>query len=315
MCHSQCTLEPSSCQRTVSVVADLDENAINQAELWVKGVLNQRIFLKDEYHMSLVSIVTKLAAAGGAGLFARLSAQSQSAERRAGLERYWQDFEGLLESSLDQPEQTSLANDGWKGANDRVNVAVIGIHGMGQRHVTAFHELENVRVAALCDVDESLFEERVQKLYHDPGLPEPKIYTDLRRLYEDKDVDAVSLVTPNHWHTLGAIWAAQAGKHVTVEKPCCHTFHEGQKLVEAAARYDVIVQDGAEQRSNPCAQSMKRFLNGGGLGEVSLARLHGPGGGAEQVALKRLLVHLSRQKNKNVHYDREQHAAPRACRC
>ena len=86
-----------------------------------------------------------------------------------------------------------LANESWKGANDRVNVAVIGIHGMGQYHVTAFHELENVRVAALCDVDESLFEERVQKLYRDPGLLEPKIYTDLRRLYEDRDIDAVLL--------------------------------------------------------------------------------------------------------------------------
>jgi len=165
-----------------------------------------------------------------------------------------------------------LAGDGWKGANDRVNVAVIGIHGMGQHHVTAFHELENVRVAALCDVDEGLFAERVQKLYRDPGLPEPKIYTDLRRLYEDEDVDAVSIVTPNHWHTLAVIWAAQAGKHVTVEKPCCHTFHEGRKLVEAAAHYDVIVQDGAEQRSNPCAQSMRTFLDAGGLGEVYLAR-------------------------------------------
>jgi predicted dehydrogenase len=165
-----------------------------------------------------------------------------------------------------------LAGEGWKGANDRVNVAVVGIHGMGQYHTTAFHELDNVRVAALCDVDESLFEERVQKLYRDPGLPEPKTYTDLRRLYEDKDIDAVSIVTPNHWHTLAALWAAQAGKHVTVEKPCCHTFHEGQKLVEAAARYDVVIQDGAEQRSNPCAQTLRSFLEAGGLGDVYLAR-------------------------------------------
>ncbi len=165
-----------------------------------------------------------------------------------------------------------LAGEGWMGANDRVNVAVIGIRGMGQYHISSFHELPNVRVAALCDVDENLFAERVQKHFTDVGLPEPRIYVDLRRLFEDPDIDAVSIVTPNHWHTPAAIWAMQAGKHVTVEKPCCHTFHEGRALVEAAARYDVVVQDGAEQRSNPCARSMKRFLDGGGLGDLYLAR-------------------------------------------
>jgi predicted dehydrogenase len=82
----------------------------------------------------------------------------------------------------------------------------------------------------------------------------------------------VSITVPNHWHTLAAIWAIQAGKHVSVEKPCCHNFHEGLKLIEAAGKYKVIVQDGAEQRSNPCAQSMAEFLHGGRMGEVYLAK-------------------------------------------
>ena len=106
---------------------------------------------------------------------------------------------------------------------------------------------------ALCDVDSNLFDDRVKKHFTEKSLPKPKLYTDLRKLYEDKDVDAVSVVTPNHWHALASIWAIQAGKHVSVEKPCCHNFFEGQKLVEAAEKYKVIVQDGAEQRSNPCA--------------------------------------------------------------
>ncbi len=163
-------------------------------------------------------------------------------------------------------------NHKWQGANDRINVAVIGIRGMGQNHIKSYQRLDNVRVAALCDVDENLFPERIQKHFIDKGLEKPKIYTDLRRLYEDKDIDAVSIVTPNHWHALAAIWAIQAGKHVSVEKPCCHNIYEGQKLVEAAEKYDVIVQDGAEQRSNPCAVTMADYLNSGQLGEVYMAK-------------------------------------------
>ncbi|VAX14957.1 NADH-dependent dehydrogenase [hydrothermal vent metagenome] len=160
----------------------------------------------------------------------------------------------------------------WAGANDRINVAVIGIKGQGKAHIKAYQELENVNVVALCDVDENLFPERVQKYFVDKNLPKPKQYWDIRKLLEDKDIDAISITTPNHWHTLIAIWAMQAGKHVSVEKPCCHNIFEGQQLVNAAKKYGLIVQDGAEQRSNPCAQSMAKFLHRGGLGEVYLAK-------------------------------------------
>lgn len=166
---------------------------------------------------------------------------------------------------------TILANPGWKGANDRVNVAVIGIHGQGQSHIQSYSRLENVRVAALCDVDSNLFDEQIRNRFTNKGLSKPKIYTDLRKLYEDKDIDAVSIVTPNHWHALASIWALQAGKHVSVEKPCCYNFYEGWKLVEAAEKYKLIVQDG-EQRSNPCAKSMAEFLHSGKLGEVYMAK-------------------------------------------
>ncbi|MDD4191303.1 MAG: Gfo/Idh/MocA family oxidoreductase [Mangrovibacterium sp.] len=167
---------------------------------------------------------------------------------------------------------TILAGSGWKGANDRINIAVIGIRGMGQSHIQAYQKLENVEVRALCDVDKNLFPSRVKKHFTDKGLREPKLYQDLRKLYEDKDIDAVAVVTPNHWHALASIWAIQAGKHVTVEKPCCHNIYEGQKLVEAARKYQVIVQDGAEQRSNPCAISMAEYLHSGKLGEVYMAK-------------------------------------------
>ena len=160
----------------------------------------------------------------------------------------------------------------WAGANDRVRVAVIGVHGQGQSHIAEYNALPNVEVAALCDVDESQFAPVIKKHFADKGLKPPKTYTDLRKLYEDKEIDAVSVVTPNHWHALASIWAVQAGKHVSVEKPCCHNFFEGRKLVEAAKKYKVLVQDGAEQRSNPCAQTMAKFLHDGGLGEVYMAK-------------------------------------------
>ena len=105
-----------------------------------------------------------------------------------------------------------------------MRVAVIGTHGMGQTHIREFSALRNVEVAAICDVDENLFEEVIQKNFTGRGKPRPKTYTDLRKLYEDKEIDAVSVVTPNHWHALAGIWAMQAGKHVTIEKPVCHDF-------------------------------------------------------------------------------------------
>jgi len=174
---------------------------------------------------------------------------------------------GLAAGVTFLPDKTS-----WAGASDRVRVAVIGIRGMGQNHISSYLKLPNVDVAALCDVDENLFDERVKTHFTDKGRKRPRIYTDVRRLLEDKSIDAVSIVTPNHWHALAAIWSIQAGKHVSVEKPCCHNFFEGRQLVRAAKKYNVIVQDGAEQRSNECSQSMARFLHEGKLGEVYLAK-------------------------------------------
>lgn len=165
-----------------------------------------------------------------------------------------------------------FSNSNWKGANDRVNVAVIGIRGMGQSHIQEYQKLKNVEVTALCDVDENLFAERVKKHFTNKDLREPKLYRDMRKLFEDKSVDAVSIVTPNHWHALAGIWAIQAGKHASIEKPSCHTIEEGRKLVEAAKKYNVVVQDGAEQRSNPGAQSAMQYMRDGKLGEVYLAK-------------------------------------------
>ena len=107
------------------------------------------------------------------------------------------------------------------GANDRVRIAVAGIRGQGFTHIEGWSGEPNVEVAAVCDVDENVLGQRLADM-EKKGLPKPKTYTDIRKMLEDKSIDAVSIATPNHWHSLMGIWACQAGKDIYVEKPCSH---------------------------------------------------------------------------------------------
>ena len=136
------------------------------------------------------------------------------------------------------------------GANERVRVAVAGIAGRGQAHMRAYAEMDDAEVTWLVDPDSRLFASRsaiVQKLAGNT----PRCVQDFRRVLDDKTLDAVSIVTPDHWHALLAIWACQAGKDAHVEKPCSHNIAEGRKIVEAARKYDRIVQHGTQRRSDP----------------------------------------------------------------
>ena len=157
------------------------------------------------------------------------------------------------------------------GANDRVRVAICGVRGRGNDHIRGYSKVPNAEIAALCDVDETVLNERlgtVQSL----GLPRPKGYGDIRKLLEDKDIDAVSIATPNHWHSLIAIWAVQAGKDVYVEKPCSHNFFEGRQLVRAVKKYNRICQHGSQSRSNPGMIEAIQKVQNGTIGDVYLAR-------------------------------------------
>ena len=131
------------------------------------------------------------------------------------------------------------ASAGPLGANDAVRVAVIGVRGKGNHHLEMLRAITGVRVVALCDVDETILNRRAEELSAD-GIQVAK-HVDVRKLLESKDVDAVTIATPNHWHSLMAIWACQAGKDVYVEKPISHNVWEGRKVVEAAAKYNRIV--------------------------------------------------------------------------
>lgn len=157
------------------------------------------------------------------------------------------------------------------GANNRVRVAICGVHGRGADHLENYAKLPNVQIAALCDIDESVLAKRMAQM-ETMGLPKPTTFTDIRKLLEDKSIDAISIATPNHWHSLMAIWACQAGKDVYVEKPCSHNLWEGQQLVKASQRFNRIVQHGTQIRSASAAREMVQKMKDGMLGDVYMAR-------------------------------------------
>jgi predicted dehydrogenase len=131
-----------------------------------------------------------------------------------------------------------------KGSNDRLRVAILGVHGRGGSQIQQIMEISNksnVEIALLCDPDLVVLKERADEYEKKYGR---KVATlqDFRRALEDKSIDAVTIATPNHWHALMTIWACQAGKDVYVEKPGTHNVHEGRKMIEAAYKYNRIVQ-------------------------------------------------------------------------
>jgi len=158
-----------------------------------------------------------------------------------------------------------------RGAADRINVAIIGAGGRGRDHVAKLTVQPGCRVAAICDVNQAAAERGVAQAEAATGV-KPKTYSDMRRVFEDREIDAVSMATPNHWHALGTIWACQAGKDVYVEKPACHNPYEGGKMIEAARKYGRMVQVGSQSRSHPHKIEAIRLLHEGVIGRVYLAK-------------------------------------------
>jgi predicted dehydrogenase len=157
------------------------------------------------------------------------------------------------------------------GANDRVRVALCGVRGRGLDHLKNYSKLSNVEIAAVCDIDDSVAAKCLSTM-EKMGIAKPKTYVDIRKLLEDKNIDAISIAVPNHWHCLMAIWGCQAGKDVYVEKPCSHNLWEGQQLVKAANRYGRMVQHGTQIRSIPVIREAIQKVHDGYLGEVYMTR-------------------------------------------
>lgn len=136
------------------------------------------------------------------------------------------------------------------GANDRFRMAVCGVNGRGKSHISGFGKLDNVEIAYLVDPDSQILEERVNGMKEAGGLSSNvKGVTDVRKVLDDKEIDAISVATPNSWHSLMVIWAAQAKKHCYVEKPASHDIYEGRVALAAAEKYGIVVQHGTQRRS------------------------------------------------------------------
>ena len=135
------------------------------------------------------------------------------------------------------------------GANDRLRVAVAGLNGRGNSHISGLAGQKNVEVAWLIDPDSKVLERRANELRKRTNA-KVKTATDIRKALEDPELDAVSIATPNHWHSLMTIWSAQSGKHVYVEKPMSHDVAEGRICVEAQKKYGVVIQHGTQRRSD-----------------------------------------------------------------
>ena len=157
------------------------------------------------------------------------------------------------------------------GANDRIRAAVLGLNGRGKSHISGLMEQSNVQVVTLCDPDTNVLGSRATE-FESKYAKSVKMEKDLRKVFEDKEIDVVSIATPNHWHSLATIWACQAGKDVYVEKPGSHNVWEGRKMVEAAHKYNRIVQHGVQLRSSEAIQEAVDHLRKGTIGKVYMAR-------------------------------------------
>ncbi len=166
---------------------------------------------------------------------------------------------------------TALKSSALASPNDTIRVAVVGTRGQGNSHIGQYGRMKDVQIAALVDIDENILDQRLKQI-EGRGAARPDRYSDIRKMLEDKTIDCVSIATPNHSHTMQAIWAMQAGKHVYVEKPCSHNIFESQQIVKAARKYDKLVQHGSNSRSNEGLIEAVDQLNKGLLGEVYYSR-------------------------------------------
>jgi predicted dehydrogenase len=156
------------------------------------------------------------------------------------------------------------------GANDRLRIAVAGLNGRGKSHISGWLEQDNVEVAAVIDPDSRVLASTLDQLATKTDY-KTKGFADVRHALEDKNLDAISVATPNHWHSLITIWGAQAGKHVYVEKPMSHDCNEGRIVVEAQKKYGVVIQHGTQSRSSAGIAGLHKAIQDGKFGPLKMS--------------------------------------------
>jgi len=157
------------------------------------------------------------------------------------------------------------------GANDRIRVGIVGLGGRGKDHMDLYMAAAGAEIAALCDIDPAALDRATEYVMsHSPA--KPAAYADMRALFANREVDAVSMPLPNHWHALATIWACQAGKDVYIEKPASHNVFEGLRMIDAARKYKRIVQVGSQSRSMAHKQRAIGMLHEGALGKLYMVK-------------------------------------------
>ena len=157
------------------------------------------------------------------------------------------------------------------GANDRVQLGIVGLGGRGTDHLKTYLAIPGAQVAGLCDVNQAALEKSNATITRE-SQPKAKEFGDMRAMFASKDIDAVSIATPNHWHALSMIRAAEAGKDVYCEKPASHNIHEGYRMVEVARKTGRMVQIGSQSRSTAHNMQAMQLLREGVIGKVYLAK-------------------------------------------
>ncbi|HLA84153.1 MAG TPA: Gfo/Idh/MocA family oxidoreductase [Thermoguttaceae bacterium] len=165
----------------------------------------------------------------------------------------------------DEPEKQNAT------PNEKLGIAMVGVHGQGKNHIKEYLNRKDVEILYVCDPDRNIGRQRVAEIAQRQRR-KPRYVADMRKAFEDKAVDFVSIATPNHWHALAAIWAMQAGKDVYVEKPVSHNVWEGRRIVEIARQQDRICQTGTQCRTLKGTRDAVQCVHDGKIGEVKLAR-------------------------------------------
>lgn len=155
--------------------------------------------------------------------------------------------------------------------NEQLGIAIIGAGGRGSDHIGFFSKDKRTKILFLCDPDIAQAERKCAQIEKNAGY-KPQAIDDFRKILENKSIDAVTCAATNHWHTLTAIWALQAGKHCYIEKPLTYNIHEGKAIVAAAKKYGLVVQTGTQCRSAANVINAVRFIREGGIGDVKFAR-------------------------------------------
>ena len=177
----------------------------------------------------------------------------------------------FLKSSALAVAGAALPTTAWAralGANGDIRVAVIGLNGRGRNHLQSLANIPGVRIVAICDADSAVLA-KVRPTVNGGNV---KTYQDIRALLADRDVDAVTIATPNHWHSLAAIWAMDAGKDVYLEKPVSHNVWEGRQLVASARKHDRVIQAGTQIRSGEGMREAVQWVQAGNIGKITASR-------------------------------------------